>query len=246
MAHHLRKFFLFTFLVSAFISGHSFGQTKQLKIPKNDFWYKYNQKKIEKLYLSDLTVSNDEYHWRFWFNGQTVSYAIDLVNDSNKLTAFITPYTEEYTFSDEPPTNRIYTYKVPLADSTAKKILLLLKDTEINSIPNQDEIEGWGRGLDGVTYCIENATRINYSFKSYWSPKGSDISEAKVVIGFINSIENITNIKDVLSNFNKHIPFESYTTDGSRTALKVLTYEQRLYYKRDRDRYRKNTIKQSN
>jgi len=244
---NLRKVFLLILSTIALISSHSFGQSKQLKIPKNDFWYKYNKQKLEKLYLTDLTKSTTDSHWRLWYNGQTVSYAIDIVNDADKITAFVTPYTEEFVpYENEPQTDRIYTYKIPLEDSIAKNILQLINKTNINQIPDEDDIEGWGHGFDGVTYCIENATRSDYSFKSYWSPDASETKEAKTIKDFIGKIEEIVSIKKVWLKFNKYIPFESYNTGGPMVPVRALTYDQLLYYKQDRASYRKKMTKRNN
>jgi hypothetical protein len=228
---------------SLLVTLHVLGQSKTEYIPKNDFWYKWHKNKASQLGLTNLNDSNINNYWRIWYTFQTISYVIDIYKGSDSLSkCFVTLYTEEYVDqTKEMPTGRIYINKVSLNTVVIDSINKLIQVLHIAQIPNETDIKGWSQGLDGITYCIESVTPKNYTFKSYWTPTAQEnIKEAKIIQYFVDRIDTMTNLKQLLKDFTKHIPFESYYTGGPSVASRIMTKKERKRYKRERDAYRKN------
>ncbi|MHB8207124.1 hypothetical protein [Mucilaginibacter sp.] len=220
----------------------SYHSTAQNRSSIDSTWIKWNNDKVEKLNLTNLSTSKEQFHWRFGYFGQVVSYFVDLTtNENGSPQGIVTVYTEEYVDpTKEIPTHRVYDEKIILRPTQIDSLNQAIKTFKINTIPNQELIKGWGMGLDGVTYSVELRSNTNYSFKTYWTPEAQEnVPEAKQMVEFIKFVELTTAIPRLEKIFTGHIPFESYNTGGPATAIRVLTSKQRKQYRKDRDAYRR-------
>ena len=167
---------------------------------------------------------------------------VDIYQNVDSLFhGFITVYTEEQVDqSKELPTGRIYCRKTILTSEQVDKINFYLKASGILKLPTDTLISGWGKGFDGVTYCLEYKADNLHTFKSFWNPQGQkEIFEGRLVNKFSENVKLVTNIDAIEKEFLSKIPFESYNTGGPSTAILILTKEQLRKYKKDRDLYRK-------
>jgi len=224
----------------------AFAQGKNIDIPVNQrgdttFLYKWNQDLAKELGLANVANSQSDFYFRMWYHGQVLSHVIDIrsTNDST-YKAMMTLYTKEFIDNTKKePTERIYSKKVELNSVVGARAHELIVSQKINSIPSEDLISGWSRGLDGDTYTIEFADKNKYSFKSYWTPTVQDsLKEAIRLIGFIKDLNRIVEMEQRLSAFPSEIPFECYNTGGPATACKVLPRKQHQKLKKERENYR--------
>ncbi|MDB5221808.1 MAG: hypothetical protein JWN83_475 [Chitinophagaceae bacterium] len=224
----------------------SLGQTKTLTgiVSSNgdtSFSYKYQLKKAEKLSLPLLDTSSYNKYYRIWSDRQV----IDLWQNINgAFSGRLTTWADEYVSNKEEPTYRSFIVIKKLSDDTIKLLMSLINISNILSLPSDDSIKGWRRGFDGITYIIEQSSKENYSFKTYWTPRVQDsLKEAKQVQEFIDSIFFLTNAPNILKEFSKAIPYECYFNGGIGVACKILTKKERKKYVRERKNYRKKYLK---
>ncbi|MES2808307.1 MAG: hypothetical protein V4619_06765 [Bacteroidota bacterium] len=217
-------------------------QSKSIEIPKKDFWYKLTKDRSDRLQLPNLINRRDTSYWRMWYRGQIISYVIDIENLNEARAAFATFYTEEYVDeAKEKPTNRVFFYRIPLTDSISKCIRDLIQKTEINKIPSEEHIKGWGdvNGLDGVIYCFEYSTPEQYHFKEYWTPSHIRVQEAKIMTAFIEEIDRLIDYKTLEANFRRQVPFQTFNTGGPMTITRGEISPSGVNYKRERENYRR-------
>jgi hypothetical protein len=215
------------------------GQKPVSDDPKNNFWYNWNEPMRKKLHLAPLVVTQTWFHWRLWYNGQEISYIIDMQGENGSITI----YTEEYD-TLKPDSSRLLYYEVHTIGFNGSKIHDLIIATGISNIPTDSLIAGWGQGNDGITFNIEHREGPKYSFKSYWTPTAIKVPEAKIIQSFVDSAGNILDLKVLLKTFTKHIPFRSYNTGGPATSIKPLTAEELLLYKSELKRLNAGSNKQ--
>jgi hypothetical protein len=208
----------------------------------SNFWHILNSKKAVKLGLPNLSEDGNIRSSRWSYNGQTVSYALDLYQSSDSvLRGFLTIYTEENVdLSKETPTNRVYQSRINLAPEQVDKLNYCMQTSGIMKLPTDSLIKGWVQGFDGVTYCLEYKGDKLHSFKSFWSPQAQEnILEGELVQSFAEYVAIVIDLNTIQKEFVKKIPFESYSTGGPSIAIRILTKAQQRNYKKDRDRYRK-------
>ena len=231
-----RQIIVFFFI---FCFSNSFGQTKNLNkiISKNGdtYWYKYQLKQIEKLSLPLLDTSSSDEYYRVWTNRQV----IDIWRSPNGIwDGKLTTWTDEFVPNNEEETNRSFVVSKKISNDTINLIRVIIDSSKILNLPSDDSIKGWQQGFDGITYVIEQSTKTNYSFKTYWTPEAQDtLKEAKQVQSFIDSIFNTTNSQNVWKDFSKAIPYECYINGGPGVGCKVLTKNERKKYIRERKNY---------
>ena len=207
------------------------------------FWFKYQTTITRKLSLPLLDTTTRVEYFRIWTDKQ----AIDLWFDENEnFAGTLTTWTDEYAPYNEEPTNRTFTKAKKLTLDTALLLGKLISSSGISYLPTGDSIKGWQNGYDGITYVVEHATKNNYSFKTYWTPKAQDsLQEAKLVQSFIDTALSLSNAQIVWKEFSKEIPFESYYNGGPGVTVRFLTKKERAKYKKERQRYRQQQLLKS-
>jgi hypothetical protein len=207
-----------------------------------NFWYMLNSKKAVKLGLPNLSDDDNIRSSRWSYNGQTISYALDLYQSSDSLLqGVVTIYTEENVdVSKEKPTYRVYYSRIRLTPDQVEKLNYHMQTSGIMKLPTDSLIKGWTKGFDGVTYCLEYKNDELHTFKSFWSPQAqSTILEGELVQSFAEYVEVVIDLNTIQKEFVEQIPFESYSTGGPSIAIRILNKAQRHYYKKERDKYRK-------
>lgn len=231
------------YIFSLFLFSVSSGQTKNLygvtsRTGDTSFWYEYQTKELTKLSLPPLDTSVISEYYRVWTNRQVINIwqNINGAFDGNLIT-----WTDEYVPYNEKPTNRTYVMVRALPTDTAKLVRQLFLSSGIPTLPTDDSINGWQRGLDGITYIIEQSTNDSYSFKTYWTPKAQDsLTEAIQVQAFVDSVFSLINAQQTWQSFAKTIPYECYINGGPGVAYKVLTPNERKKYRKERKNYRRH------
>jgi len=170
----------FISIIYLLFAGSVFGQTKIINIPtyKNyqnqidtTLWYKWKYALGEKLALPNLQTSNEIFHFRFWTDIQ----ALDIwTSDGNSYFGTVTNYAQRYNRKLYKKgiyqVDKVFSNKINLDSSKARQIYFLLDTLSIVNIPADDKIKGWQQGFDGTEYIIETSNKIQYDFKTYWTP----------------------------------------------------------------------------
>ena len=228
-----------------FCSTFVFGQNRELHIKTyqdgdTSLWYKWRTGLCAQIELDSIQKSKNNWHFRLWTNKQ----AIDIWEDSNgQAFGKITSWTKEYTPDDEKPTNRIFYENKLLGPDKVDKLIFLIDSTQIKNVPDEDSIENWGQGFDGITYIFETAGIKDYFFKTYWTPTAQDsLKEAIVVQNFVDSCLKITGSKEIWSDFASRIPFKCYINGGPIITCRGLTKKERRKLKKDRKNYRQQKL----
>jgi hypothetical protein len=183
-------------------AGSAFGQTKIINIPtyKNyqnqidtTLWFKWKDSLAEKLNLSNLQTSNDIFHFRFWTDIQ----AVDIwTTDSSTYFGTVTNYAQRYNrklySKGIYQIDKVFSNKINLDSSKARKIFNLLGTLNIVNIPTDDKIKGWQHGFDGTEYIIETSNKSQYDFKTYWTPSlfADTLIEAKQIQTLVDRLFN--------------------------------------------------------
>lgn len=194
--------------------------------------YKYQTKQVRKLSLPFLQSLLNKEYYRVWTNKQVIDI---WQNQSGIISGTLTTWTDEYIPNNEKPTNRTFIKVNSLSQDTANLVRQLFISSDILNLPTGDSIKGWQNGFDGITYIIENSSKNNYYFKTYWTPEAQDsLIEAKRVQLFVDSAFTLANASNVWRQFTTTIPYECYINGGPGVACKVLTKKERKKYIRER------------
>ena len=224
-------------ILGLFLSFSCIGQKRNLHPEESTFWRDSRLEYCEKFSLDSIHKTQHKWYFRVW----TKKQVIEIWKEANgKTSGKLTNWVGEHTSYDEEPTNRFY-HKVKELDSIeVYQIDSLIQSSGIKNIPDDEKIEGWSHGFDGITYHIEYAIPKDYYFKSYWTPKAQDsLPEAIVVQSFINSVIDIVDGVHQWQLFEATIPFECYTNGGPRVICRALSNRDKRRMKRERKAYRK-------
>ncbi len=232
------------FILTLFSSLIVLGQDRALHIKTyedgdSSLWYKWRKELCAQIELDTIQNSKNNWHFRLWTNKQ----AIDIWQDSNgDKYGKLTSWAKEFTPGGEEPTNRIF-YEIKLLGAIKiSELIHLIDSTKIKEIPDEDSIESWRQGFDGITYIVETANTKSYFFKTYWTPTAQDsLKEAITVQGFVDRSLVITESNKIWSDFASRIPYECYINGGPMVACKILTKRERRKHKRERENYRQSS-----
>ncbi len=232
-------------IITLFFFHTLLGQTKtfnNVTFANGDtsFWYKYQNIVIDGLSLTRLDTSSSDSYFRIWKANQVLDI---WKTNNNTFSGKLTSWATEQTPAKEKPTDRILIDKKILQSDTIKQILKLIEKTEILNLPTDDSIKGWKHGFDGITYIIEFATKSNYNFKTYWTPKAQDstLTEARFIQSFVDTIFQLSNSLKIWKDFEKLIPYECYNVGGT-IICRVLTKKQKRQFVKERKKYRQQDV----
>jgi len=215
---------LIIFLIS--FSAHC--QEKQITIPTytngdTAYYFKYTSMLCKKLKFTDLTQSTTEFYFRLWNPGLATDIWKD--KDSN-IKGEITNF---YEAEGEKIWGKIYSNKIQIDSIDAKKTYEFILKSMIDTLPTEDDIEGWSGGLDGELYIIEFSTPNKYSFKSYWSPTAQGkLKEALIVEKFMQNFNKMLNLLDISFRFYYSIPDDYF----QQCLLKERNKQKKKYEKK--------------
>lgn len=138
------------------------------KTGSQNSWYKYTKQKSEQLKLDNLECGYDSIQIRIWFN---YSLAIEnhlVVIKKSRLGWKGELIKMKVDSENNQDFDKILEFNVSAINLNEKwdvffKKLLSLNITEIKN--SEDN------GADGVTYCVEIATKDRYRFYRVWSPE---------------------------------------------------------------------------
>jgi hypothetical protein len=198
-----------------FLGTNLYGQTKELSIPtytngEQEFWYKWENERAEKLKLNDLKRTKHSIYFRLSTDNQIIDiYSKDGQIFNGQLTIYTSSYDQE-----QKKKGKYYSSTISLTRDTAKQIIDLFE--KIKDIPTDSEIEGWRLGTDGKTYIIQLATRDKYSFKTYWTPDSfEDLQEAIEINDFVTQIESLMTVDKRTKAFFDSLPQDNCYRFGS-------------------------------
>ena len=184
------------------------GQSKVLTADSDTvFWSGYYKKIESRIGLEPTEKIQSDFCFRFW-EGPVV---IELRQVDNKLLGTATFLLQE--FRKE---GRLYFKKYTLTEPTTKAIYDLVTKYKIKDLATDNQIKGWGGGLDGITYITEWADKDSYSFKNYWTPTHyqDKLVEAKRLVDFVGDLNKIVELNKLGGEFMEQQPFSSWVYIG--------------------------------
>ena len=207
------------------------GQNNKVISGDTTYWSQLELKKCQKLNLSNLILSTEKYHFRYWKDGQIIDiWTTDGVLYSGLITSYTNSYNDDYSKKKRKP-SKIFFQQAQVDNATAKKAYKLIKQVE--NIPTDKSIKGWVQGLDGVEYIFETSTPSTYNFRTYWTPTAQDSSliEAKDIQKFVIEMDSVLNLHDQYKKFFATLKPGNYMGDGPSISIK-LTPVQIEYYRK--------------
>jgi hypothetical protein len=148
--------------------------TKEIPVQKNgavNVFYQSAKSKQRQLGLDSLENGFDNLQIRVWYDYALVRERklVVLTNKERKWTAKVCYLQVAWDGKTESIlTKKIIKVKPGSGWETFSKKLLNLK---IVTLPDQNEVKGYGQGFDGKTYHVEVATKNLYRFYGYWEPQ---------------------------------------------------------------------------
>ena len=136
-----------------------------------DIFYQLAKDRQKQLGLDSLENGFHDLQIRVWYDFALVKEQklIVITNKDTNWTAAVYDLQVDWDGKHETILSKKIRHVAPKSGWTtfSKKLL----DLQILTLPNQDDVEGYSAGDDGITYNIEVATKNQYRFYSYWEPQ---------------------------------------------------------------------------
>ena len=146
-------------------------KTFKKEIPTVDIFYNLAKAKQKQLGLDSLENGFDNLQIRLWYDFALVRERrlVVITNKDTSWTATVYYLQVDWDGKTETILSKKIKQVTPKSGwATFSKKLLKLK---IVTLPNQDNVKGYGGGFDGRTYNVEVATKNQYRFYGYWEPQ---------------------------------------------------------------------------
>lgn len=136
-----------------------------------DLFYLSAKTKQKQLGLDSLENGFDNLQIRVWYDFALVRERklIVITNKDTSWTAAVYDLQVDWDGRTETILSKKVKRVTPKSGWAAfsKKLL----DLQVLTLPDQDDVKGYGSGLDGRTYNVEVATKKQYRFYGYWEPE---------------------------------------------------------------------------
>lgn len=196
------KLQLYLLLLSLFFVLPINAQEKQIE-GDTSYWFAPETQFAKKIQLRDLSNSTNSYEFRF-SNGEQF---VEIWQSGDTLAGVLTNYTMKLGKKYGDPDIDTFFNKVMLPREDLEKIKNLLDENRIAEMPNEDEIEAWGMGFDGITYRFQFSSPKKLINNSYWTPEIYDtIPEAKKILFVVDSIFNLFDLENEYNNLFHSFP----------------------------------------
>ena len=138
---------------------------------KVDIFYELAKAKQKQLGLDSIENGFDNLQIRVWYDFALVRERrlVVITNKGTNWTATVYNLQVDWDGKTETILSKKVKQVTPKSGwaSFSKKLL----DLKILTLPNEDDINGYGGGGDGRTYNVEVATKSQYRFYGYWEPQ---------------------------------------------------------------------------
>lgn len=168
-----------------------------------NIFYGIDRAKEKQLGLDSLQNGFDGIQIRFWYDFSVVQKR-RLVIITNKDTSWsATAYDMSVKWNGQTDSIMEKTVQQVTPKSGWAAFSKKLLDLQVLTLPDQDDVAGYGGRLDGDTYNVEAATKMQYRFYGYWLPQlyQDAFWQAKKIT------EILKIIKDELGVSDTHKPF---------------------------------------
>ena len=146
-------------------------KTFKKELPSADIFYNLAKAKQKQLGLDSLENGYENLQIRVWYDFALVRERrlVVLTNKDTNWTATVYYLQVNWDGQTETILSKKIKQVIPKSGWTyfSKKLL----DLKILTLPNQNEVPGYGGGFDGRTYNVEIATKNQYRFYGYWEPQ---------------------------------------------------------------------------
>ncbi len=154
--------------------------TKEIQLSKNRYhkgepniFYTSVKMEASQLKLDSLESGFDSIQIRIWFDISLLrKQRLIVISKSNdKWIANLYILTLGSTKNSHEDSIFKFDFKPGLPKSGWNDFTKRLFDLQITTLPDMDNIAGYGSGMDGIGCNIEVATKTYYRFYRYWEPK---------------------------------------------------------------------------
>ena len=134
-------------------------------------FYELAKTKQMQLGLDSIEDGFDNLQIRVWYEFALVRdrKLVVITNKDTVWTAII--YNLQVDWDGITETILSKNVKVVIPKSGWKTFINKLLDLKILTLPDQNDVKGYGGGFDGRTYNVEIATKNQYRFYGYWEPQ---------------------------------------------------------------------------
>lgn len=197
---------LFFILIAFSLNGYS---------QNENFWLELVTEKINKLDLKSSETTNFERMYRIWTSNQVIE--LTEIGDSTYSGQLINFVTKTYRKSDK---NEIIKESLKIPQFTVMSLIDTLYKSNIETLPDCEDVDGYVSGLDGINYIFEIILQDSVRVYSYWEPmsdyyQNDSISEVRDVRSMINSLKSMINTDLHISNFIDRLDKGSYNNGGT-------------------------------
>jgi hypothetical protein len=183
--------------------------------------YQYKNNWAKRFKLGLIENGTTDYSFRFWSFGLVIRITGNKNKPLGEIIRFVEPYPKDRG-------NKVFTKRFPISSSKASQIRQLIDSLQIELLPSDKNIKGWKQGVDGIEYITEFKMQGKYSFKRYWTPTAQDsLKEAIQFQSFVIGLDRILDLKVNSQEFQKYIPFDSWTYPGSGSFVRRIKVKSR-------------------
>jgi hypothetical protein len=223
----MRGFAFLTYLLACttFLCAQDFKSSTNLSTDSDTaLWYNLKDSYAKKYELKSIASDTNQIAFSFWCYGNLIYIS----KNNSSFYGEVTKYVKELNDKESP--NRTFKKSFHLSKEIIDKIFNLIDSSKITAIPSDKYIKNWKQGFDGIEYIIEFKSANNYSFKTFWIPKSQEnVTEASTIIKFTDKLYSLCKMKYLSNIFDKNIPFDSWTYEGSGTGITRIVNKRKKY-----------------
>ena len=215
---------LFFFILLTLLSQNVFTQGKGAMT--SSLWQPYINAALPLLKMHSVDSMKHLKIYRIWIEHQIV----ELIQEDQQIfkgdivsvfvPVILSPVQENKSkYRELNATLNVLTERMPIPESTVRKLMILLSRQDIESLPDCFDVKGYQTGMDGRSIYIEIGTHNGKRLYSYWEPEsaGQDksLKEVQNIQAILIVLKSELNLNRVYSSFVKSLPSGSQTLMGS-------------------------------
>lgn len=179
-------------------------------------WKQFINQDVAELKITPIETSNCSVHYRIWKGYQLVDLCRK--NETDFSGQVINYVTKEYK-SWGKTKYKVLSEIIPISPLKAKELFQSLKSESIETLPDDNEVEGYPDGLDGIAYVFEFRTNTTSRLYSYWEPLNDyyidgNIPEVVHVRNILNKLYDELKLSESFINFKNDLPKGTYSFGG--------------------------------
>jgi len=148
---------------------------------------------IQELGLTKLDSSNNLRTYRIWITYQQVIEVSQL--DNSTFSGFVINYITKTEGRGKRERNELIVHNSPIPPERIMNLMNDLQKENIETLPDDDEVEEYPDGLDGTSYTFEVQTSDKHRLYSYWEPMNDRYTNEQT--------PEVANVRNIIKRLNK-------------------------------------------